>query len=124
MIAAAFLSLFLQAAAPAAPEPATAGQRAVRDHPLTLFNFFRARAFHDMAEAGDCLRVAPERTRDLNARFEAARSRLAALVGPGVVDAPGSGRAGDGGGCASGGLLFGYEDKVVMLERNLAGGAP
>ena len=88
MIAAAFLSLLLQASAPAAPEPATAGQQAVRQHPLTLFNFFRARYFHDRAAAGDCLRLEPERTRYLNARYETARSRLAALVGPGVVDQP------------------------------------
>jgi hypothetical protein len=124
MIAAAFLSLLLQAAAPAASKPATADRPAVQGHNLTLYNFFRAQVFHDMAVRADCLRVAPERTRDLNARFEAARTRLAALVGPGIVDQPMGGRADDGGGCESGGLLFGYEDKVVGLERNLADGAP
>jgi hypothetical protein len=124
MIAAAFLSLLLQAAEPAKPEPATAGQQAVSEHPVTLYNFYRAQVFHDMAVRGDCLRLHPERTRDLNARFEAARTRLAALVGPGVVDQPSDRPAADGGDCASGGILFGYEDKIVFLERNLAGGAP
>ena len=124
MIAAAFLSLLLQAPAPAAAEPLTAGQRAVREHPLTLYNFFRAQVFHDMAVRGDCLRLQPERTRDLNARFETARTRFATLVGPGVVEQPDDRSMADGGECASGGLLAGYEDKIVALERNLAGGAP
>ena len=123
MIRAALLSLLLQAGAPAAPGPETAGQRAVREHPQTLFNFFRARAFHDMAVAAECLRVAPERTRELNARLEAARRRFAALVGPGVLEPQDSESAGDRQECSSG-LLFGYEDKIMIVERNLADGAP
>lgn len=125
MIAAAFLSLLLQVAAPAGPELATAGQRAVREHPQTLFNFFRAQSFHDMAVARDCSRALPDRTRDLDSRFEAATRRLAALVGPGVLDPQGreSPTNAGGAGC-DGGLLFGYEDKIVALERNLEGGAP
>ncbi|HYD13165.1 MAG TPA: hypothetical protein VEC11_09990 [Allosphingosinicella sp.] len=123
MIAAALLSLILQAGAPAASAPETDGQRAVREHPQTLFNFFRARAFHDMAVAADCLRMAPERTRDLNARFEAARTRFAALIGAGVLDRRGNESAADGRDCSSA-LLFGYEDKIVLVERNLADGAP
>jgi hypothetical protein len=126
MIAAAFLALLLQATAPAGSERETPGQRALREHPQTLLIFFRAQAFHDMAAARDCLRVAPQRTRDLNARFESARTRFAALVGPGVVEQPGSAPASSSGGghCEGDGLLLGYEDKLAALERSLAGGAP
>lgn len=93
---------------------------------LTLLFFYRLQAFHDMVVRENCLRAFPERTRTLNARYDALRRRVAALVGAAAVEqdsGAGPDESGPNRNCQGSGLLFGYEDKLVTLERHLAGDA-
>jgi hypothetical protein len=117
---------------PAFPAPAaaaifslqTGGAAAPARHMVLLF-FYRLQAFHDMAVQQDCLRAFPDQTRALNARYDALRRRVADLAGAASVEQRSEANRDDrgpGGDCGNGGLLLGYEDKLVTLERYLAGG--
>lgn len=125
-------TLLMLFAPPAPAGASTAATSAQAERPaaparhLVLLYFYRLQAFHDMAVEQFCLRVFPVQTRALDVRYEALRQRVADLAGAAALeqrsdvnrDAPGP--SGD---CQSGGLLHGYEDKLVTLERYLAGDA-
>ena len=124
--AAALVLFAFSASAPASAAASLQAEAAAPARHMVLLFFYRLQAFHDMAVRDNCLRAFPEQTRALNARYESLRRRVADLAGAAAVEQRSDANRDDGrasGNCQEGGLLFGYEDKVVTLERYLAGGA-
>jgi hypothetical protein len=124
---AAFLMLFALPvpASAAAASSFQAGETAPPAPHMVMLYFYRLQAFHDMAVQRDCRRAFPDRTRALNGRYEALRRRVDAFAGTAAGERRGDakgGQSGPGGDCDSG-LLLGYEDKLVTLERYLSGSA-
>jgi hypothetical protein len=122
MIAASFLSLLLQAIAPpAVPSPAfPTGSEAVRDHPLTLFFYYRLRYFHDVSGALGCARVSPDRTAPLDARYDALHRGLLARFGPAIIDRPDADPLRPNRDVDCGMNAMGYGNALHQLERHLA----
>ncbi|MEA3013420.1 MAG: hypothetical protein QOD42_1965 [Sphingomonadales bacterium] len=122
MIAALFLSLLLQAAAPSAPPspPPPTPAEAVREHPLTLFFYYRLRYFHDVSGLLGCARVDPGRTRALDARYDALHRGLLARFGAATIDQPDRDPPQPGQGLDCGMNAMGYDNALHQLERHLA----
>jgi len=122
MIAALALSLLLQAAAPpAAPSPPfPTGAEAVREHPLTLFFYYRLRYFHDVSASLRCARVDPGRTGALDARYDALHRGLLARFGPAIIDRPDGDPRQPGRDVDCGMNAMGYDNALHQLERHLA----
>lgn len=122
MIAAPFLSLLLQATAPpAAPSPPfPTGAEAVREHPLTLFFYYRLRYFHDVSASLGCARVDPNSTRALDARYDALHRGLVARFGPAIIDRPDGDPLQPGRDVDCRMNSMGYDNALHQLERHLA----
>lgn len=124
MIAAILLSLLAQApaASPAQMNPAVAGQPAAHEHRIARFYFYRLQYFHRTAAQQNCMRTQPERTRALDARYDAVERRIVALSGAVSPDSD-MDRRRDGfdDDCRIGIILNGYERALGTLERHLAG---
>jgi hypothetical protein len=122
MIAAPFLWLLLQAAAPpAAPSPPfPTPAEAVREHPLTLFFYYRLRYFYDVSVSLGCARVNPDRTRALDARYDALHRGLLARFGAATIDRPDRDPPHPGQGVDCGMNAMGYDNALHQLERHLA----
>jgi len=125
MIAAALLLALLaqaSAASPAQTNTAAASQPAADEHRLARFFFYRLQFFHERAAEQNCLRVQPERTRALDARYDAVERRVVALSGAlspySSADHRPNGYDDD---CRRGIILNGYENALHTLERHLAG---
>jgi hypothetical protein len=123
MIAAPFLSLLLQAAAPPAaplppPTPAEAAQAS--ENRLTLFFYYRLRYFHDVSALLGCARVAPDRTGALDARYDALHRGLVARFGAAAIDQPDRDPLQPGGGVDCRINSSGYDNALHQLERHLA----
>jgi hypothetical protein len=123
MIAALLLSLLAQApaASPAQVNPAAANQPAADENRFVRFFFYRLQFFHDRAAQQDCMRAHPERTRALDARYDALERRVVALSGPVSPDSD-TERRRDGydDDCRIGIILNGYELALHDLELRLA----
>lgn len=122
MIAAVLLSLLAQAStAPAQPSPAVAGQPPLDENRFVRLYLYRLQFFHRTAAQQDCISAHPERTRSLNARYDALERRAVALLGPASRDS-GTGRArgGSDDDCRRGIILGGYEVALHDLELRLA----
>jgi hypothetical protein len=115
MIAALLLALLAQAPAASPPPTPLDANRFVR-----LF-LYRLQFFHSTAAQQDCLRAHPERTRTLDARYDALERRALALLGPASRDSD-TDRMRDGydGDCQRGIILNGYEVALHDLELRLA----
>ena len=126
MIAAPFLSLLLQAAAPsAAPSPPphrTPAEAAwARENPLAVFFYYRLRYFYDVSLFLGCARVDPDRTRALDARFDALHRALLPRLGAATLDQPDGEplRPSQGVDCRINST--GYNNALHQLEQHLAG---
>lgn len=130
MSAAFLLSLLLQGstpwaapvagAPPAQPPPAEARPDAV---PI-LFIFYRARYFHDAAALRECARAEPERTRALDARYDALKALVARQFGAARVVSDNDERPERGAdpNCRTGVTLTGYENALNELGQRLGAG--
>ena len=87
---------------------------------MRLF-LYRLQYFHRTAAQQDCLRAHPERTRALDARYDALERRAVALLGP-VLQIRSADRRRDGydDDCRRGIILSGYELALHDLELRLA----
>ena len=114
MIAAVLLALLAQAPA-ASPAPPLDENRFVRLY------FYRLQFFHRTAAQQDCIRAHPERTRALDARYDALERRALALLRPVPSDSD-TERRRDGydDDCRRGIILGGYERALHDLELRLA----
>jgi hypothetical protein len=125
MIAAPFLSLLLQAtappAAPSPPPPTPAESARAREHPLTLFFFYRLDYFHDVSALLGCARVDPDRTRALNGRYDALYRGLVALFGVATLDRPSRDPLQPGPDVDCRMNSSGYDNALHQLEQHLAG---
>ena len=126
MIASLFLSLPLQAAAPPAtssPPPTPAESAQVRENPVTLFLYYRLRYFHDVSDRLRCPRVAPDRTRALDARYDALYRQIRARFGAAAVDRRSQDRLDPQPGVDCDMNSLGYNNALHQLEQHLAGPA-
>ncbi|HEV7661026.1 MAG TPA: hypothetical protein VGO55_14400 [Allosphingosinicella sp.] len=115
MIAAAALSLLLQAAAPSAAPPAPAQAAPAGEGIATLFLFFRLRYYHDVVVEHPCRRADPDRMRALDERYDALHREL---VAPRTGGPP---RSEPDPGCGMGVIFFGYDNALNEMERHLRG---
>ncbi|MEA3047978.1 MAG: hypothetical protein QOJ53_2310 [Sphingomonadales bacterium] len=123
MIAAVLLALLAQASAtpPAQANTSVASQPPRDENRFVRFFFYRLQFFHGTAAQQDCMRAHPERTRALDARYDALERRVVALSGP-VSQDSGADRGPNGfdGDCRRGMILNGYELALHDLELRLA----
>lgn len=131
MSAAFLLAVLLQAsnpwAAPVAGAPPAATPQAQAqpdtqpDQVPILFIFYRARYFHDAAALRECARAEPERTRALDARYEALKALVARQFGADRVVSDNDERPERGAdpNCRTGVTLTGYEDALSELGQRL-----
>jgi hypothetical protein len=123
MIAALLLSLLAQAPAtsPAQANTAAPGLPAANEDRIARFFFYRLQYFHATAAEQGCLRPQPERTRALDARYDALERRIVALTGPvSPYSSPDYRRDGYDDDCRGGIILNGYDLALHTLERHLA----
>jgi hypothetical protein len=120
------LALVLAASAMVPASPAQTNTAATDQPPLDENRFvrlflYRLHYFHRTAAQQDCLRAHPERTRALDARYDALERRAVALLGP-VPRHSDTDRRRDGydDDCGRGIILNGYELALHDLELRLA----
>jgi hypothetical protein len=127
MIAALALALLLQGPAPAAAPAAAPQAQSQAELPpesvAMLYVFFRARYFHAAAELRQCLAAEPERTRALNARYDALKLRLTERFGADNVNAQDFDppERGADPACRTGVTLAGYENALNELSQQISG---
>jgi hypothetical protein len=123
MIAALLLSLVAQAPAtsPAQANTSVADPPRLDENRFVRFFFYRLQFFHATAAQQGCIRTQPERTRALDARYDALERRVVALSGPVARDSD-TERRRDGydDDCRRGIILNGYELALHDLELRLA----
>lgn len=122
MIAPALFSLLaLASTAPVQPNPAAAVQPPLDETRFVRLYLYRVQFFHRRAARQDCLSAHPERTRALDARYDALERRAVALLGPAARDSD-TDRApfGSDDDCRRGIILGGYERALHDLELQLA----
>lgn len=109
------------AASAAQANTTVASEPAADEHRLTRLFFYRLQFFHATAAEQNCMRAHPERTRALDARYDALERRVAPLLGR--VSPYSSGdyrRHGFDDDCRRGIILRGYENALGTLELHLA----
>jgi hypothetical protein len=123
MIAAFLLALLAQAPAtpPVQMDRSVAEQAAFHERIARLL-FYRLQHFQYVAARQGCIGAQPERTRALDARYDAVERRVVALSGP-VLPHSGAEHRPDGydDDCRRGVILNGYDNALSELEMHLAG---
>jgi hypothetical protein len=90
---------------------------------LLKFEFYRARYFSDLVNSENCLKFDAKSTKALQRRYNRSFKELSKRYPAAKYELSAktiSVEAGSGNGCAGGGPLLGFEDKVVRLENVLA----